>query len=137
MTFRTSRLLATALLAGCIALLAAIPALASSTKTVTTAVNVTVNKSNDFKFVVSKTSVPHGTVKFTFANNGQLPHDFKVCASNKGGTATSCAGKVTPMVTPGTKATLTVSLAKPGKYEYLCTVRGHAAAGMKGLITVK
>ncbi len=137
MTFRTSRLLAAALLAGCIALLAAIPALASSTKTVTTAVNVTVNKSNDFKFVVSKTSVPHGTVKFTFANNGQLPHDFKVCASNKGGTATSCTGKVTPMVTPGTKATLTVSLTKPGKYEYLCTVPGHAAAGMNGLITVK
>ena len=137
MTFRTSRLLAAALLGGCIALLAAIPALASSTKTVTTAVNVTVNKSNDFKFVVSKTTVPHGTVKFTFTNNGQLPHDFKVCSSNKGGTATSCTGKVTPMVTPGTKATLTVSLTKPGKYEYLCTVPGHAAAGMKGLITVK
>ena len=41
------------------------------------------------------------------------------------------------MVTPGTKATLTVSLTKPGKYEYLCTVPGHAAAGMNGIITVK
>ena len=136
MTFRTNRLLAAALLGGCIALIAAIPALASSTKTVTTAVNVTVNKSNDFKFVLSKSSVPKGTVKFTFANNGQLSHDFKVCSSNKGGTATSCTGKVTPMVTPGSKATLTVSLTKPGKYEYLCTVPGHAAGGMKGFIKV-
>ena len=41
------------------------------------------------------------------------------------------------MVTPGNKATLTVNLTKAGKYEYLCTVSGHAAAGMKGLITVK
>ena len=117
--------------------LAAIPALASTTKTTTTAVNVSLSKSNEFRFVLSKSSVPHGTVKFTFTNNGQLPHDFKLCSSNKGGTATSCTGKVTPMITPGNKATLTVNLAKAGKYEYLCTVPGHAAAGMKGLLTVK
>jgi uncharacterized cupredoxin-like copper-binding protein len=137
MTFRTSRLLAAALLAGCVALLAAIPALASAKKPATTAVKVTLNKSNEFKFVLSKSSVPHGTVKFTFTNTGNLPHDFKLCSSNKGGTANSCAGKVTPMVTPGKSATLTVKLTKTGKYEYLCTVTGHAAAGMKGLVTVK
>ena len=33
--------------------------------------------------------------------------------------------------------TLVVNLTKAGKYEYLCTVPGHAAAGMKGLVTVK
>src|SRR5262249_8096679 len=113
------------------------PALASSTKSVTTAVNVSLDKSNEFKFVLSKSSVPHGTVKFTFSNNGNLPHDFKLCSSNKGGTATSCTGKVTPMINPGNKATRTASLTKPGKYESLCTVSGHAAAGMKGLVTVK
>jgi len=137
MTFRTTRFLTVALLGACLALVAAIPALASSAKTTTTAVNVSLNKSNEFRFVLSKSSVPHGTVKFTFTNNGNLPHDFKVCSSNKGGTATACAGKVTPMITPGNKATLTVNLTKAGKYEYLCTVSGHAAAGMKGLITVK
>ena len=26
---------------------------------------------------------------------------------------------------------------KPGKYEYLCTVPGHAAGGMVGTLTVK
>ena len=137
MTFRTNRLLAAALLAGCVALLAAIPAMASAKKPATTAVKVSLNKSNEFRFVLSKKSVPHGTVKFTFTNNGNLPHDFKLCSSNKGGTANSCKGKVTPMVTPGKSATLTVKLTKAGKYEYLCTVSGHAAAGMKGLITVK
>ena len=28
-------------------------------------------------------------------------------------------------------------LAKAGKYPYICTVKGHAAAGMKGVLTVK
>jgi uncharacterized cupredoxin-like copper-binding protein len=26
---------------------------------------------------------------------------------------------------------------KKGKFKYLCTVAGHAAAGMKGVLTVK
>jgi uncharacterized cupredoxin-like copper-binding protein len=137
MTSRTTRLLTTAALGACIALIAAIPAFASSSKTVTTAVNVSLSKSNEFHFLLSKSTVPHGVVKFTFTNNGNLPHDFKVCSSNKGGTATACTGKSTPMITPGNKATLTVSLTKAGKYEYLCTVSGHAAAGMNGLVTVK
>ena len=137
MTFRTTRLLTVALLGACLALVAAIPALATLKKGVTSAVNVTLNKSNEFRFVLSKSSVPAGTVKFTFTNNGILPHDFKLCSSNAGGTATACTGKVTPMVTPGNSATLTVNLTKAGKYEYLCTVSGHAAAGMNGLVTVK
>ncbi len=137
MTFSKSRFLSLALLTGALALLAAVPALASPAKSHATTVNVTVKKSNDFKFLFSKTSVPKGTVTFKFSNQGQLPHDFKVCASNKGGNANACTGKATALVAPGSSATLTVNLAKPGKYEYLCTVPGHAASGMKGLLTVK
>jgi uncharacterized cupredoxin-like copper-binding protein len=137
MTIRYSRILALAVAATSAALLAAVPALASAKKTVATTVNVTVNKSNDFKFVLSKSTVTHGAVTFKFSNKGSLTHDFKLCSSNKGGTGTSCVGKVTPMVAPGKTATLKVTLTKPGKYEYLCTVPGHAAGGMKGLITVK
>jgi uncharacterized cupredoxin-like copper-binding protein len=131
------RLLALTALAGCVALLAAIPALAGSARTAATTINVTVNKSNDFKFILSPKSAKVGKVTFKFANNGQLPHDFKLCSSNKGGTANSCKGKVTPLVSPGQKATLTVTLSKAGSYEYLCTVPGHAAQGMKGVISVK
>jgi uncharacterized cupredoxin-like copper-binding protein len=137
MTFRYSRFLALAVAALTAALLAAVPALASAKKTVATTVNVTVNKSNDFKFVLSKKSVTHGALTFKFSNKGSLTHDFKLCSSNKGGTGNSCAGKLTPMVAPGKTATLKVTLKKPGKYEYLCTVPGHAAAGMKGILTVK
>ena len=136
MKFSNSRLLAVAALAGCIALLAAVPALASSAKTAGTTVNVTISKANEFAFKLSPKSVKHGSVTFKISNGGVLPHDFKLCSSNKGGTATACAGKVTPLISGGATGTLTVNLAKAGKYEYLCTVPGHAAQGMKGILTV-
>ena len=66
-----------------------------------------------------------------------LPHDLKVCsATTTSDTANACTGKATPLVDPGTTKTLTVTFKKAGKYEYLCTVPGHAAGGMKGILTV-
>jgi hypothetical protein len=41
---------------------------------------------------------------------------------------------VTKTLHPGQSATFTVTIKKAGKYEYLCSIPGHAAAGMKGLI---
>ena len=61
---------------------------------------------------------------FTVKNAGKLPHDFKI------------GGKKTPLLNPGKSAKLTVTL-KAGKAAYSCTVAGHAAAGMKGNLTVK
>lgn len=136
MKFSNSRLLAVAALAGCIALLAAVPAFASSAKTTGTTVNVTISKANEFAFKLSAKSVKHGSVTFKISNGGVLPHDFKLCSSNKGGTANACTGKVTPLISGGATGTLTVNIAKAGKYEYLCTVPGHAAQGMKGVLTV-
>ena len=48
----------------------------------------------------------------------------------------TCVGKVTKTLHPGDTASFTVKITKAGKYEYLCDVPGHAAAGMKGLIGV-
>ena len=50
--------------------------------------------------------------------------------------ANACTGKVTATVHPGQTVTLTVTITKAGKYEVLCSLPGHAAAGMKGLIGV-
>ena len=86
-----------------------------------TAVTVT---ATEFHFKLSKTSVPHGSVTFTVTNKGHVGHDFKI------------GGKKTPLISPGKSAKLTVAL-KKGKAAYLCTVPGHAAAGMKGSLTVK
>jgi uncharacterized cupredoxin-like copper-binding protein len=99
----------------------AAPALGARTHATATAVTVT---ATEFKFKLSKTSVPHGSVTFTLVNKGKVPHDFKI------------GGKKTPLVKPGKTAKLTVTL-KAGKAAYLCTVPGHAAAGMKGSLTVK
>jgi uncharacterized cupredoxin-like copper-binding protein len=40
------------------------------------------------------------------------------------------------VINPGQTAKLTVTFAKKGSYPYLCTVPGHASAGMKGVLRV-
>ena len=100
-------------------------------------VNVTVTKAAEFKFKLSKTALKRGVVAFKVTNGGNLPHDFKVCSSNKGTlTANTCTGRSTPLTSPGQSNTLRVTFLRKGTYEYLCTVPGHAAAGMKGLIKI-
>ncbi len=115
-----SRLGSAAALLAVVGVVAA-PAFGARTHATGTAVTVT---ATEFHFKLSKTSVPHGSVTFTLVNKGKLAHDFKI------------AGKKTVLVKPGKSAKLTVTL-KAGKAAYLCTVAGHAAAGMKGTLTVK
>jgi uncharacterized cupredoxin-like copper-binding protein len=103
----------------------ALPAAARTSKGRATAVAVTAGKPSEFHFVLSKKSVPKGAVTFTVTDKGALPHDFKI------------AGKRTKLLSPGQSAKLTVTFTKAGKYPYQCTVSGHAAAGMKGTLTVK
>jgi uncharacterized cupredoxin-like copper-binding protein len=86
----------------------------------TTATTVKVTAKDTFRFVLSRKSAPHGKVTFKVTNKGKLKHDFKI------------AGKKTKLLKHNQTATLTVTLKKGKKYTYLCTVPGHAAAGMKG-----
>jgi uncharacterized cupredoxin-like copper-binding protein len=99
----------------------AAPAFGARTHAGATSVTVT---ATEFKFKLSKTSVPHGSVTFTVTNKGHVGHDFKI------------GGKKTALIAPGKSAKLTVTL-KAGKAAYLCSVPGHASAGMKGSLTVK
>lgn len=110
-----------------LALAAPLAVLAAETGTTAaqaTTITVTAGKPTEFHFTLSKKSTPKGSVTFKITNKGKLSHDFKI------------AGKRSPMVKPGKTATLKVTL-KPGKIKYECTVPGHAAAGMKGTLTVK
>ena len=93
---------------------------ARPTAATATTVNVTLK---DFKFVLSKTRVPHGKVTFKLTNKGKLPHDFKI------------SGKKSKMLGPGKTGTLIVTLSA-GKKPYICTVAGHTKLGMKGTLTV-
>ncbi|MFN2471900.1 MAG: cupredoxin domain-containing protein [Gaiellaceae bacterium] len=110
-----------------LALLTALVALsfapvASPTGAAPSATTVTVTM-KEFKFVLSKKTVRHGTVTFKLVNKGKLPHDFKI------------AGKKSPLVGKGKTRTFKVKLAA-GVKPYVCTLAGHAAAGMKGKLKV-
>ena len=79
----------------------------------------------EFRFAFSTQTVHTGRVTFDAMNNGGIPHNLHI------------DGKQTPNVNPGSSANLTVTFTKPGTYRYLCTLPGHAAAGMKGVLIVK
>jgi uncharacterized cupredoxin-like copper-binding protein len=94
-----------------------------STAATTTAIQV---KGGEFFFRLSTKSVSRpGKVTFVFKNIGHVLHDFSI------------RGRKTPLIQPGKTAKLVVSFTKKGKYGYLCTVPGHAQAGMKGTFTVR
>jgi uncharacterized cupredoxin-like copper-binding protein len=103
----------------CAMLVFALPALAHQSAT---SVTVTAGKPSEFGFKLSTKTVKHGAVTFKVTNSGALPHDFSI------------AGKKTKLLSPGQSATLSVNFAKAGSYPYQCTVSGHAAAGMKGVL---
>lgn len=102
------------------ALIVAAPVAARSSAATATTVTVTMK---EFRFILSKKTVPHGTVTFKLVNKGKLKHDFKI------------SGKKSKLISPGKSGKLIVTL-KKGKLAYICTVAGHAAAGMKGKLTV-
>jgi uncharacterized cupredoxin-like copper-binding protein len=87
-----------------------------------TSVNV---RMTEFKFGLSKKTVPRGTVTFKLVNKGNISHDFKI------------KGKKSPLYRSGKGGVLRVRFTKPGRYRYLCTVPGHADEGMKGVLTVR
>jgi len=86
---------------------------------------VTAGKPSELKFTLSKKSSAKGLVTFKITNKGALEHDFKI------------AGKVTKKLKAGKTATLKITFKKAGKFKYLCTLPGHAAAGMRGTFVVR
>jgi uncharacterized cupredoxin-like copper-binding protein len=111
-----------------------------STSDKVSVITVTAGKPSELAFRLTKTSmVPVGTVTFKVTNLGVAFHNFKICAipvPSAAGAKNSCFGKATPVLKHGQSATLTVKFSLDGKYEFLCTIPGHAAAGMKGLLGV-
>jgi uncharacterized cupredoxin-like copper-binding protein len=123
-TFRKGVLLV--VLGALAALVAAVAAFGGAAKaSATTTDAVSAGKPAEFRFTLAKKTAAKGTVVFKVTNKGSIKHDFKI------------AGKKTAQLAPGKTATLRVVFKKAGKFPYLCTLPGHAAAGMKGTFTVK
>jgi nitrite reductase (NO-forming) len=83
-------------------------------------------RGGEFFFRLSAKSIKKpGKVTVVFKNVGHVQHDLKI------------NGKRTPLISPGRTARLIVTFRKKGRFPYLCTVPGHAQAGMKGTFTVR
>lgn len=96
---------------------------ARQSRAATTTIRV---KAGEMFFKLSTKTLPRpGRVTFVVRNVGHLRHDFRI------------KGKQTPLIKPGKTARLTVTFKKKGRYPYKCTVPGHAAAGMRGVFTVR
>ena len=78
----------------------------------------------DLSFTLSAKSAKRGVVVFKVTNSGALKHDFQI------------KGRKTKLLSHGQSATLRITFLKKGGYPYMCTVPGHAAAGMKGVFTI-
>src|SRR5205085_3763524 len=79
------------------------------------------------KYSTTKLKAPAGKVTIMMKNLSPLQHD--VAIKGKG---VSAKGKV---VGKGATSTVTATL-KKGTYTFYCSVDGHAAAGMKGTLTI-
>ena len=128
----------TAALASClfVGLLASVPAAAAPRGTT---IAVTIGKPSELAFTLSKqASIPAGPVTFKVTNKGAGTHNFEICLTPaKNANANKCAGKAkaTPSLASGKTASITVTMTK-GLYEFLCSLTGHPAEGMKGLLGV-
>ncbi len=102
-----------------------------------TIVNVLAGYPTGDAFTLSQTAnLPPGTFVFRITSRGKALHSFEICTAPTPKASDQCRGVATRALRGGQSATLTVRLATPGLYEYLSTVKGQAAKGMKGLIGV-
>jgi uncharacterized cupredoxin-like copper-binding protein len=126
MTFQLMhQLVFPAVVAVAIAALAFVPLGSAHADKSASATTIEVKGGEFFFRLASKTLEKPGRVKFVFKNVGYVPHDFSI------------GGTKTPLIQPGKTTTLAITFKKKGKFAYLCTVPGHAQAGMKGVFTVR
>jgi uncharacterized cupredoxin-like copper-binding protein len=105
---------------------AAIPALEGPAG----AQRVTVTVGNAMQFAPASMVVRAGQpVELTLRNGGGIPHDFAL--------AEGASHPVKIEAQGGQTARGAFTIDTPGTYVFVCTVPGHAAAGMRGTITAQ
>ena len=71
------------------------------------------------------------SVVITIVNRGSQRHDLAFTANDMPGMRA-----VETLTLPGRETTLSISFEEPGAYRFVCTIPGHAVAGMTGAIFV-
>jgi plastocyanin len=92
-----------------------------------TTLGIAADPTGQLKFDKNSLTAKQGTLTINFTNQASLGHNFTIERNGK-------VVAATPTFQGGSK-TLKVGLS-PGSYTFLCTVPGHAAAGMKGTLTI-
>jgi plastocyanin len=91
-------------------------------------VEIDANPSGLLKFEASSASATAGSVTLRMQNMSSVMHDIAITGGG--------VNEVGPVVSNGGVSTVMAHL-KAGTYTFYCSVDGHAAAGMKGTLTVK
>ncbi len=84
----------------------------------------------EYRFTLSRTSVPAGKVVFNFVNSGQDEHNFNVL-SGEG----TLSGQLPDTESKGVR-NLTIEM-RHGKYTLFCSLPEHESKGMKATLTVE
>jgi uncharacterized cupredoxin-like copper-binding protein len=92
-----------------------------------TTLHIQADPSGALRFDKPRLTARAGTVTIVMMNPSPLSHDIAIEGSGVDETG--------PVVSNGGTSTVTADL-KPGTYTFLCTVDGHADAGMKGTLKV-
>ncbi|MDJ0348418.1 sulfocyanin-like copper-binding protein [Cryobacterium sp. PH29-G1] len=108
------------------------------------------------RLIAEHATAKHGTVSFFVTNGGSVNHEMVILAlqdsqivgtralggdaqvdetSNLGEASNTCGVGSGAGILPGASGWVTVSLA-PGRYELVCNLPGHYAAGMYTQITI-
>jgi uncharacterized cupredoxin-like copper-binding protein len=91
---------------------------------------VTVTVGNSMQFAPAALVVRAGQpIELTLRNGGGIPHDFALTEG--------VASPVKIEAQGGRTARGAFTIDTPGTYTFVCTVPGHAAAGMRGTITAR
>jgi len=93
-----------------------------------TTLDLTADASGALKFDKTSLEAPAGEVTIKMTNPSSVGHNIAIQGNGVDETGDT--------VTDGGVSTVTATL-KAGTYDFLCTIDGHAAAGMKGTLTVK
>lgn len=100
---------------------------------------------SDFKFTPSELTAPAGKLTVTAKNAGQEEHELVLLRTDRAADAipvtdgqASEEGSVGEIgeQAPGKSGAHSFTL-KPGNYVFICNVKGHYAAGMRGSLVVK
>jgi uncharacterized cupredoxin-like copper-binding protein len=109
------------------------------------------------RLTADATSVPHGTVSFVATNLGSINHELVILplpgnqivgtrpqggdgkvdeTTSLGEASNTCGSGTGDGIAPGASSWTTVTLS-PGRYELVCNLPGHYAAGMYTQLTVR